>query len=139
MVVAGLGDTLAETVTVARAAAAPVADPAVTAAAPATSAAVTAARTATVVVTLTNDGTGVAKGPATLTLTADGVAVPLTTHKVGLNLAPGRSVAVRVSFRVPAGLAGQTLQLTATLTAGSGLADADPTNDAAAGTLAVAG
>ena len=125
-------------VTVALAAAAPVADPAVTAAASATSAAVTAGRTATVVVTVTNDGTGVAKGPATLTLTADGVAVPLATHKVGLSLAPGRSATVRLSFRVPAALAGQTVPLTATLTAGGGLADADPTNDGVTTPLTVA-
>jgi uncharacterized delta-60 repeat protein len=124
-------------VTVALAAAAPVADPAVTAAAPATSAAVTTGRTATVVVTVTNDGTGVANGPATLTLTADGVAVPLATHKVGLNLVPGRSVKVRVSFRVPAGLAGQTVSLTASLTTGTGLADAVAANDSAVVRLTV--
>jgi uncharacterized delta-60 repeat protein len=135
VVVAGMDGSMTFTI----AAAAPVADPAVTAAVPATSAAVTAGRTATVVVTVTNAGTGIANGPATLTLTADGVAVPLTSKKIGLSLAPGRSVKVRVSFRVPAGLAGQTVPLAATLTAGSGLADADATNDTAAGTLAVVG
>jgi uncharacterized delta-60 repeat protein len=124
-------------VTVAKTTPAPVADPALASAAPATPIAVVAGRMATVVVTVTNDGTGVAKGTATLALTTDGVAIPLTSKKIGLNLAHGRSVKVRMSFRVPVGLAGQTIRLTSTLTASSGLADVDPTNDGVTTALTV--
>ena len=116
---------------------APVADPALTVAAPVTSAPLTVGGTVTMVVTVTNAGTGAANGPATLTLTTYGMAVPLASKKVGLNLAPGRSVKLRVSFRVPAALAGQTVPLTAALTAGGSLADADPTNDGVRMALAV--